>query len=453
MKKIIKIGLVAALLGPFGLLKGQAQQAPQALSLQQSIDYALQNQPNVKNARIDTEIAKAKVGEIRSAGLPQINAGAEIGDNFIQQKNFLPAEFFGGEPGTFQPVTFTPQYSGNASLTGSQLLFDGSYLIGLKAASTYTQLSKKTETQTEIDVAEQVSKAYYGVLVNRERMTLLDQNLSRLDTLLKQTEAMFNEGFAEKLDVDRLKVSYNNLMVEKQKTERLLELSQDLLKFQMGMPQSETLVLTDKLADVEVDMAKTNISDFNYSNRIEYSILETQRDLALLDIKNKKAGYLPRLSLNGRYGALAANNDFSNITKLNGDNWLSFGYVGLGIQVPVFDGLRKHYQVQQAKLTLDKTKVGFTALENSIDLQLQKASTDLTNALAVLDNQQRNLELAEDIARVTKIKFQEGVGTNLEVVTAETSLKEAQVNYYAALYDAMIAKVDLDKATGTLLKK
>jgi len=280
---------------------------------------------------------------------------------------------------------------------------------------------------------------------------LLTANLSRLDTLLKQTKQMQKNGFVEKLDVDRLTVTYNNLNIEQQKTDRLIELSEMLLKFQMGMDQKEPITLTDKLADVAVDMNKVNVKDFNYSSRIEYSILETQRDLATLDIRNIKAGYYPSLALNARYGGNMANNLFSAVTKP--DNWLSFGYVGIGIQVPVFDGLTKSYQTQQAKLRLENANHGINLTKQSIDLQLNSSSTNLTNALQQLESQKQNMALAEDIARVAKIKFQEGIGSNLEIVNAETDLRVAQTNYYAALFDALIAKVDLDVATGSLVQK
>jgi len=438
-----------ALLGAFQV-KGQS---PQTFSLQQSIDHALRHRASLQATRNEEKIAKARVGEIRAIGLPQINGVAEVGDNFIVPKSLLPARLISptAQEGEFEAVAFSPAYTANATLTGSQLLFDGSYLIGLKAAKTYTELSRKTTAQSEIEVAEQVSKAYYGVLVNRERMELLNQNLARLDTLLSQTQVMFENGVAEKLDVDRLRVSLNNLQVERQRAERLMELSENLLKFQMGLDQKQPIILADALAEVEVDVSKINPQNFSYANRIEYSILETQRDLAELDLRNKRSGYLPKLYLNARYGYNAGNNEFSGITQSK--NWFEFGYVGGQLQVPIFDGLRKHYQIQQARLTLENTKYGFETLRQSIDLQLEQAATELTNALDVLTSQQENLELAAEIARVAKIKFQEGVGSNLEVITAETELREAQTNYYAAIYDALIAKVNLDKATGSLLAK
>ncbi len=475
----------------------QAQEAQQ-FSLEQSIEYALQNRANLKAARNEQNIAKARVGEIRSMGLPQVSAAVEVGNNFVRQKTILdPSDFGGGEAPPQQvlnPFTLTPEqlasgqdivltptystvppeqgedglqvisfvrpYTGSATVNGSQLLFDGSYLIGLKAAKTYTELSRKTAAQTEIEIADQVSKAYYGVLVNRERMELLDQNLVRLDTLLRQTRIMFENGVAEQLDVDRLKVSYNNLKVEKQRADRLMQLSESLLKFQMGLEQNQPITLTDKLSEVEVDVAEVDTQEFNYSNRIEYSILETQRDLATLDLRNINSGYLPKLYLNARYGYSGVGESFSDIMNVRAGannttdrNWFDFGYVGAQLQVPIFDGLRKHYQAQQARLTVENTSYGFETLRQSINLELKQASTELTNSLDVLKSQQDNLQLAQQIARVAKIKFQEGVGSNLEVITAETDLRQAQTNYYAAVYDALVAKVNLERAKGTLLTK
>src|SRR5687767_5991817 len=189
MKTIIKLFLLV-LLSAFSVSASLAQNSPQAFSLKQAVDYALQNQERIKIAQNDVKSANAKIGEIRAIGLPQVNIGAEVGNNFIPQSTFLPAEIFGGPAGQFLPVEFTPKYTGSAAISASQLLFNGSYLIGLKAASTYSQLSAKQLIQTEIQTTEQVSKAYYTVLVSRARRELLTANLSRLDTLLKQTKQM-----------------------------------------------------------------------------------------------------------------------------------------------------------------------------------------------------------------------------------------------------------------------
>ncbi len=487
MKKQVNLIVAAFLL--LGTLTSVSAQDSTAFTLEQSIAFALKNRASLAAARTQQDEAKALVGEIRAMGLPQINGAIEVGNNFIQQKTLFDTKAFGapqvlddflitpdqlnsGRPITLSPtysepepepgsglraITFVQPYTGSFAITGSQLLFDGSYLIGLKAAKTYIELSRKSTLQSELEVIEQVSKAYYGVLVNRERIELLNQNLTRLDTLLNQTRIMFENGVAEKLDVDRLRVSRNNLFVEQQKTVRLLELSEGLLKFQMGLPQRQPVILTEKLTAVQEEIVQAFPADFDYSNRIEFSILETQRDLANLDLKNIRSGYLPKLYANARYGYNGVGNSLGDVLDVRAEqnnmidrNWFDFGYLGAQLQIPIFDGLRRHYQIQQAKARLERTRFGFETLRQSIDLELKQAATDLVNALAMIEAQRENLELAAEIARVSKIKFQEGVGSNLEVVTAETDLRQAQTNYYAALYDAMIAKVDLARATGTL---
>jgi len=493
--KLLLLTLIGFVQSSFDVSAQQAQPPvnSQIFSLQQAIQFALQNQPSIKNAQLQNEIATARIGQIRSAGLPQINAGIDVGNNVVLQKTLIDPNTFGPQLEiTPQPLrvsaeeinqnrdvlitpdfdttrstrTLPPQtlafglkYSGSAAITASQLLFDGSYLIGLKAAQVYTNLAQKQYQQTEIEVIDQVTKAYYSVLVSYERLILLDRNLVRLENQLKEIAEIYKQGFAEKIDVDRLQVAYNNLKVEKDKATRLVDLGVDLLKFQMGMELSLPIVLTDKLESALVDAEIVANSNFDYGRRIEYSILETQRDLAKLDIKNKQAGYYPQLLLNGRYGYSGSSNSFRDLARFKTEvaekfypNWFNFAFVGVSLQVPIFDGLRKKYEIQQARLTLKTLDNGFTTLKQSIDLQLRQSNTNLQNALQVIKSQKESLDLATEVARVSNIKFKEGVGSNLEVITAETELRQAQTNYYAALYDALIAKVDLQKATGTLQK-
>ena len=527
-------------------LPDQPLAGPLALSLPQAVRYAVQNKSSLKATRLAEQTAAARVGEIKAQGLPQLNIGANVADNFKLQRSLVNFGSFAGPTlnGTTltptditqaqagQNVTLTPtygavpntpptpvafglQYAGNASATLSQQLFNGGYLIGLKAAKVYQELAKKQTQQAEIDVVEQVSKAYYSTLVARSRLGLLARNVQRLDTVLYQTNETFKAGFAEKLDVDRLRVQRNNLVVEQQKAQRLTELSVALLKFQMGLPQSQPVQLTDSLGAAVVDATalrqRLGVANFaagggvdgasplptqpgatpadnnnapptpglntgqppqaqaafNYNNRIEFSTLQTQQALAGLDLSNRRAGAYPSLNLTAAYGfsgsGLTAKDFFAfrgpdsrtAPTPLNpngfiNQNWFGFGNVGLALNIPVFDGFRRKYQVQQARIAQQTLERGFETLRQSIDLQDAQSRTTLVNALDVLDNQKANLDLAADVARVTRIKFNAGVGSNLEVITAETSLREAQTNYYSAIYDVLVAKVDRDKATGEL---
>ncbi len=476
-----------------------ATTTPLRLSLKQAVDYAIQNKSTLQAQRLNEEIAKARVGEIRSIGLPQVNASASMVDNIKLQRSLVDFGAFSGPPlqgATLtpdqlaaaqagqtitlapaygqavnvgpQPLAFGLQWQGNAGVQASQLLFDGSYLIGLKAAKVYEQLSTKQTQQSEVDVVESVTKAYYGVLVNRDRQELLARNVERLDTIFRQTAAIYREGFVEKLDVDRLQVQLTNLRVEQQKTQRLVDLTVALLKFQMGLDQRQPVELTDELEDAirsaELTVPAAAANGFNYGDRIEYSVLETQRDLAALDVRNKRAGYFPRLLATGGYGFVGSDRTAGGLLEFRGpdsrsketgfanQNWFGFANVGLQLQIPIFDGFQKSYALQQAKLTARSVNYGFTTLQQSIDLQQTQGRTVLLNAVDVLKNQQSNMNLATEVARVAKIKFQEGVGSNLEVITAETDLRAAQTNYYSTAYDALVAKVDFEKAQGSLKK-
>lgn len=453
---VLVLAVCGTWLIPQGSFAQQAAPAQQNFSLKEAIAYALINNVNVKNAQSDTKIANARVGEIRAIGLPQVNAAASFNRWIEPQQSILEN---GSNPfandstrpiGAVVNFSFLLPYSGDASITASQLIFDGSYFIGLKAASTYKELAQSTLTQSRIGVAEAVTKAYYGVLVNRERLELLNTNINRLDTLFTETRAMYENGFVEKIDVDRIEVQRNNLATEQQKVIRLVDLSLYLLKFQMGLRMNDTVILSDSLSDTNFEnMVLATGNNFNYNQRVEYSTLQTQKQLAYLDIRNNRMGYYPQLLAVGTFGYNTAASKFRRLTEFS-ERWFNYSFIGLQLKVPIFDGLSKHYKIQQARLAYEKTEQSTSLLQNSIDLEIKQATVTLTNSLESLKSQRRNLELAQEVVRVTRIKYQQGVGSNIEVINAEADFKEAQTNYYAALYDAYIAKVDLDKATGQL---
>jgi len=431
-------------------LNAVAQEQNQiAFSLEEAIDYALKNNTNIINKEYEKEIAETQVGETLSQGLPQVNASANLNYNFEPQKSLLDLSTFDPSvpEGTEQPVSFQQKYDGNISVSLSQLIFDGSFFVGLEASRTFKELSTKEHIKTQIDVTEAVSKAYYNVLVTRERLQLLEVNLSRIDTLLDETQIMYENGFAEKIDVNRLKVQYNNLNVQVKNTRQLLEVSEDMLLFQMGMPVNNTIELTDKLE--EVTFEPVDDAAFNYSQRIEYSQLQTNLALTNLDMKNNKVKYMPTLYANANYGYNTQTGESSQWFK--SDRWLNYGLIGATLSVPIFDGFLKSNKIQKNKLQIKQIERSFDQLENSIDLEIRQAKVNMDNSIEDMAAQKENMELAEEIYSVTKIKYQEGVGSNLEVVEADADYKEAQTNYYNALFNALIAKVELEKAYGKLL--
>jgi outer membrane protein len=441
--------LVLTLMGVSLVLSSYAQEkddSPKTFSLKQCIDYALEHGNSVKNAKLDVKSAKAQIGEIRGIGLPQVQAEGQILHYMIVPKAFLPAEVFGGEPGVFIAAPFQPAYMGTAGVSVSQLLFDGSYFVGLKAASTYSELSRKSLNQTKIETAEAVTKAYYSALVNKERLKLLQTNVARLDSLHRETKVMYTNGFVEKIDLSRIEVQLNNLRSELVKVERLVELNLHLLKFQMGMNIYEPIVLSDNLQIGLFNYEELLANEAEYNKRMDYSILQTQRDLTDLDIRNYRIQSLPRLVAIGNYGYNRGSGEFDFFRQ----EWFNNAYVGLSLQVPIFDGLQKNYRVQQARITRQQADNHIKQMENSINLQVSQAKAGLKNSADALLIQERNLELANEVSQVTKVKYEQGIGSNIELINAEVSLRESQTNYFEALYEALIAKVELEKALGIL---
>lgn len=420
----------------------------QTYSLQQAQDYAVKNSVNSANAKLDVELAKAKKNEITGIGLPQINGSFDVKDYIAIPTSLVPAEFFGGPKGSFAAVQFGTKYNATAGVNASQLLFNSDYLVGLQASKTYMELAQKAESRTKIETMTAVAKAYYSALVAKERFKLLDVNITRLEKMLQDMTAMNKSGFIEKIDVDRIEVNYNNLLVEKEKTERLIALSDALLKFQMGLDVNQTIELSDSLGVFINNLSEVSTTKVNPSSRIEYSLLESQNKLNELDLKRYRMSYLPNLVAYGSATAQAQRAEF-NIFDTK-ERWYAIGVVGATLNVPIFDGLQKNYKIEQAKITLLKSKNSLDQLQKSINLEANNASTSYTNALATLKIQKKNIELAERVFQTTKIKYEQGVGSNLEVITAQSSYREALVNYYAAIYDALVSKTDLDKALGNI---
>ncbi|MEQ9100296.1 MAG: TolC family protein [Imperialibacter sp.] len=481
LKSSWKIFLVAMLLVAAQLSaqdNGGTVASDGPLSLEQCIDYALANSINAQNATLDEQIAAAKVKETVGIGLPQISGSASVNHNQKLQRfygtynddpnafSFFPAGIPGAQNGDVlaAPNFFQLKSSGNASVTVNQMIFNGSYIVGLQASNTFKELSQKTSEQTREQIVEQVTKAYYAVLINRERMLLFDANIARVDSLLRNTRALNISGFAEKIDVDRIQVSFNNLVTERDKFSNMNALGLAILKFQMNYPMEQPIEVAGTIQDVQLDpIEKLNGSDWDYKNRPDYKVLEVNRRLQELNIKNLYAEALPSMNAfatlgystqsNGIGGIFRTESSIEDSDLVGPDKWYDYSQFGLSLNVPIFGGLQRTYKIQQEKLTLQKLDNGFKSLENLIDLEIQQSYLNFDNAQKSLASQEENMELAESIARVTKIKYEQGVGSNLEVIDAENSLRNAQTNYYSALYDAIVAKVDLDKAKGLLIKE
>ncbi|WP_119843487.1 TolC family protein [Reichenbachiella sp. MSK19-1] len=428
---------------------GYGQEQQTSFSLEEAVNFAILNNQTAKNARLDMEIAERQVDEIVSTGLPQVNANADFTYNYKIQEMVLPANTFDptADPNTTIATEFGIDYTSTFGLSATQMIFDGSFIVGLEAAKTFTELSKKDNIKNNIDVAEAVSKAYFGVLVNRERFELVKSNFARVDSLLNDTRLLYESGMAEKIDVSRVKVQYNNLKVELDNYEAVVHLTESLLKFQMGLPSNATVELTDDIQSINFfDFSLAN--NFSYDHRIEYAQLNVRQDLNELDIKNVRAQYYPKVDLFASYGRNTGNTEFSGVFT---DQWFGAGAVGLRFSMPVFDGMMKRRQVQQKQLAARQITNQFELLQYNIDYEIEQAEANYRKQVENIEAQRENMGLAQEVYDVAKIKYEEGVGSNIEVIDADREYKEAQTNFYNAVYEALISKVELQKAYGVLL--
>lgn len=421
-----------------------------SFTLQQAIDYSLKNSPNYLNAEYDVQNANYRRKELLGVGLPQVTGSVDLKDYLEIPTSLLPAEFFGGPAGSFIPVKFGTKYNATAGLSASQLVFSSDYIVGLKAAKELINLAKINVYRTKADLASSVAKAYYNVLVNRERVKLLDANLERLKKAYEDTKAFNQQGLVELIDAERLEVQYNNLITEKEKTIRLIGLSENLLKFQMGYKISEPLTLTDSLTVSTSDQATLGGGKIDISNRPDYQLLQLQQKLYHIDIKRQRLGYLPTLGVYGSYQYNAQRQEFDFLQK--DKNWFKVAVIGGTLNFSLFDGLQRHNRIQQAKIAMLKGENQIKNLELAAELETKVAEITYENAFVSLQTQKRNMDLAQHVFDVSQKKYEQGVGSNLEVTTAQSSLKEAQTNYYNSVYDMLVAKIDYQKAIGTLTK-
>jgi outer membrane protein TolC len=420
------------------------------LTLEDCIELALKNNENLKNSILEENISKAVSKEYLSIGFPQIYVDGGLKYNYEVQKSLIDiSRFMPGVPeGTEQEVQFGQTYEGRFDFNIDQMIFNGSYFVGLSATKELEKLSNKLTQRTEIDIYESVSKAYYTVLNTKSRIDLVKSNIERLLTLLEESQQLYDNGFIEKLDIDRITVSYNNLQSEKIKTDRLYDLSLFVLKFQIGIPLNQEIKLIGNLNEDILENFDFDLSKFDYNKRIEYSILKTDRNLKSYDLKNNRSQYLPQIYLNYNYGLNTSASSYDLF--FDSYRWKNFGTVGLNLVVPIFDGFLKRSKINQSKYKIEQIDNQLLFLERSIDLQINQSVVDYSNSKESLEITSKNVDLALSIYNASEKKYKEGVGSNFEVLNANAGLKQAQTNYYNAVYEVIISKINLEKTLGTL---
>lgn len=424
-----------------------------SFSVKEAVAYALQNNITMSSARIDEELAKRKVDETVAIGLPQISANVNYTNNVqipVQRlPNFINDALPPGSPKgpDFIDAQFGLAHSFGASARLDQLIADGTYFLGLQAAKDYVRLSTYAKEKTQIDIEMNVVKAYFQVLLGTQQVKVLSNNFSSVDSTLRTTKALNQQGLAEKIDVSRLELSLANLKLQRSRAEDQLKLATNMLKIQLGMNSTSEITLTDKLEDFESKFQLMEVNgNGDINNRAEYKLLKQQERLGQLDMKRYKMGYLPSLSgfVSHQQNSFAAKGEFSTLfnTFFPGTIW------GLNLNIPIFKGFGQSARVKQAELNLEKNRLMNKQFEQSFFLEVDNARNTYLRAYENYLQQKENVKLATEVERISKVKMQEGLSTSLEYVTAITDSNNAKVNQVISMYDLLVAEMEYKRVTG-----
>ncbi|HBF87459.1 MAG TPA: hypothetical protein DDX39_02365 [Bacteroidales bacterium] len=469
MNKINLTSVVLMFIFQFATTSFSQEQAQSSFALQQAIDYAKENSANVKNAKLDLEIAKKKIWETTAIGLPQVSGkisgtymltvpstleefsslGAYFGDIYgmiaslaaqtgnmsvLMKLDSLADESEGEEESSIDDI----RWGLTADITVSQLIFSGAYIVGLQTSKAYKNLSEIAISKSEIDVVEAVTNAYYIVLITEENKTLLDSTFKNTSELLKQITEMNKQGFVEETDVDQLRLTISNINNALEMIRRQNEVAKLLLKFQMGYPMENSIELTDKLDDLMTssDMTSLISSDFNTTGNIDFKLLEMQEKLAQMNVKYQKSTFLPDI--------VAFYSHQENFNK-NSFSFTPPNMVGVSMSIPIFGSGMKLAKTKQAQLSLEKIENVKTQVTSGLLTSYNEAKSSLQTAYAQYLNNKDNVKLSEKIYNKTIIKYKEGVASSLELTQAQNQYLQTQTTYYTSIIQLQSAKTKLEK--------
>ncbi|GIV33527.1 MAG: transporter [Chitinophagales bacterium] len=429
-----------------GIMPASAQTDTMRLSLQEAIDYALQHNRTMQNARLDYLITKKRTIEIIAEGLPQLEGKITYKNQFELPTSLIPGTFIPGSNEEFIELKFGTRHNLNVDFTAYQSLIEGRYFIGLKANKTLLGISREQTEIAESNLKNQVSKAYYAVLVAEENARIIEKNIATVTRLLNETRELYKNGFQDELAVDRLELSLSNLVSRKKEISLQTEVSRDALKYQLGLPSETTLQLTESLEALLAAGTLPDVQSFDYTQRNEYQLLNHQKIVRGYEAASYAAGYAPALSAFVGYGFNAQRTRFD---LFNPDKpWFRSGYFGLEIRWQIFDSFKKGAIYQQKKLDQQKINNQIDDFKQQAGLEVKNAFSAYQNALEEFSNQKKNLALAEKIYTKTQVMYQEGIGSSMELAQAESTLTETQANYLRSIYDLLVKRSDLMKALG-----
>ena len=431
----------------FGQLMN-AQQSSMRFSLQQAIDYAIENSYNTAISKKEIASAKKQQWETTTIGLPQIESRVDY-QNFLKQQVTL---FDTNGDGINEEFTFGTQQNINASVSVSQLLFDGSYLVGLQSAKTFLKISEQANEKSELLTREAVINAYGNVLISEKSIEILENNRNVLQKNLHDVRKIFENGLNEEEDIEQLEITLGNTESQLNSVKRLRAIAYQMLNMTMGNAIDVELTLTDTLDS----LTQTNISfelisqSFDVNRHIDFRIAQNDRESKRLLMKYEQSQALPSLSAFLNIGS-QANSDVFSFFNSN-QQWFDYSLLGVSLKVPIFSSLKRSAKTQRAKIDLDIADIKLKEIREKLNLQVKKSKSDYQLSIENYYTAKKNLALAERIEKKQQIKFFEGLSSSFDLAQAQNQLYSQQQKFIQSMLDVVAKKATLENALNVPLK-
>ena len=426
---------------------GFSQDEPSAFTLDEAIAFALENNYSAVNADRDIIDAQKQKWETIASGLPQITGDISY-QNFLKQPvSLIPAEFFGGEPGEFQPIVFGQPQQATATATVRQQVFDGSYIVGVQATKAFLSYSRNNKEKTAQEVRKAVVEAYGNVLLAKESVGILRNNLDALNDNLYETQKLYENGLAEEESVEQLQITFSTVESQLNNAVRLEKITLQMLNLVMGLPLDAPTTLAEDLNDLAQAFVDPTILDapFIMENNVDFKLVNNLNEQRYYEIKLAKSRALPTLNAFLNYGSTAFSESFTFFDSEQ--QWFDSSILGFDLSIPIFSSLKRSASTQRAQIALEKAKTQLTETREQIRLQLEKARSDYQLAVEQYNTTQKNLNLAERIEQKNQIKYREGIASSFELRQAQTQLYTAQQEYLQSMVDVIKAKTELEVIT------
>ena len=431
----------------FMITMGYAQEQvveTSSFTLEEAVTFALENNYSAINANRDIEDAQKQKWETIAAGLPQINGSVSYQNQLKQPVSVIPAEIFGGEPGTFAEVVFGQPQSATATATLTQQIFDGSYIVGVQATKAFLRYSANNKEKTDLEVRKSVTEAYGNVLLAQESVSIFEKNKTNLENNLFETQKLFENGLGDEESVEQLQITLSSVDNQLKNAIRLENITLQMLNLVMGIAIDAPTKLSDNLDSLAQEQINPVLldSDFNIENNVDYKLALNLNDQRYFEHKLAKSRALPTLNAFVNYGTSAFADDFN---FLNSDQqWFDSSVLGFDLNIPIFSSLKRSASTARAKIALEKAKTQLSEAEEQIRLQLESSKSEYILAIEQYETAKNNLNLAERIENKNQIKYSEGLASSFELRQAQTQLYDAQQSYLQSMIEVINKKTNLE---------